>query len=707
MNALLCFLVSTGLPALQADQQQAEAAAMKGLRFLARTQQQDGGWPVSGFTPQDRLADVALCALAFQAQGSTVKGGEFREPLRRAVRFLQRHVPARGPLMVEKAAGPVASWQRFESWYAALAALALSEVHLCQPSALNEGVLRSLAERLRFLRKPGGAWCHDLEPKVRQIKGLGKATYSDDMVAVTNLCVLGLLRIRAAGIELPTGTLDDRLIAYYDETQNEDGGFQYGRNHVWLPAKKSEPGRTTGALLVCVDLFGPFDNRCHLAARYLEQNFAEIPFSSGHGGNPFLISYVTGAWACAKWSTSFRSRFLERFGSDLRRRQREDGSFQLTGNAWTTKANNTAGAVLCLLAGQGKLSFTRPQPWSATIDRQVGALRGARKKPAQEKIRKERIQGAWKWLSQQRHRDGYWDGRWGDRHVDLALTGAVALGMLANGDRQRRGIVQEAVRHLAAEVDKLAIGGWKPGGRSHLGFQLPIALVALCAYGQRDPDIVQAVRHAIDRLVATQWSDGGWSYDNDPAGRKLYTLLSTTTGAVAALAVARRTGYAVPKDTITKGLEYLRACATDDGGLGYCPDPKHPILARDRRRYARSEPGRTFAALGAMCLVGTGRDVMVRKAIANLRPQLRTWAQDEVGQHLWFNILWASFAEPLLPDSVRSEWQDTLATVLARQGKDGSFAWSGLAWSAMLSSDPMQDRFATGVALYLLAQSRL
>ncbi|MHC4853908.1 MAG: hypothetical protein ACYTF5_18025, partial [Planctomycetota bacterium] len=394
MNVLLGFLISAGLPALQGDPQpssrplaaeitepQAQDAAIQGLRFLARTQQQDGGWPVSRLTPQDRLADVALCALAFQAQGSTLDAGEFKEPLRRAVRFLQRRVPARGPLVVRKGARPGGSWQRFESWYAALLALALSEAHLDRPSALNAAVLGSLAERLRFLRKPGGAWCHDLEPKVRQIKGLGKAIYSDDMVAVTNLCVLALLRIRAAGIELPAGTLDDKLIAYYDETQNADGGFQYGRNHAWLPARRSEPGRTTGALLVCVDLFGPFDRRCWLAARYLDRNFAQIPFSSGHAGNPFLISYVTGAWACARWSTSFQSRFLKQFGSDLLRRQRQDGSFTLTGNAWTTNANNTAGAVLCLLAGQGKLSFTRPQPWSATIDRQAHAWEPADKKP--------------------------------------------------------------------------------------------------------------------------------------------------------------------------------------------------------------------------------------------------------------------------------------------------------------------------------------
>ena len=44
-----------------------------------------------------------------------------------------------------------------------------------------------------------------------------------------------------------------------------------------------------------------------------------------------------------------------------------------------------------------------------------------------------------------------------------------------------------------------------------------------------------------------------------------------------------------------------------------------------------------------------------------------------------------------------------MATLLAGQRNDDSFAWPGMAWSAMLPKEPMHERFATGVACYLLS----
>ena len=395
---------------------------------------------------------------------------------------------------------------------------------------------------------------------------------------------------------------------------------------------------------------------------------------------------MTGAWACARWSDGLRERFRRRFGADLLRRQKEDGSFALTENAWTTKANNTAAAVLGLLADRGRLSFTRPQPWSASVDRPVTASQSS----------------ARKWLAKHRRADGSYDGNWGARHVDLALTALVTLGDLASGSES----TAKSVDYLASAVHRLAAKDWQLGHRSHLGFQLPMALVALCAHGQRSRRGARAVRHIVDRLVATQWADGGWSYDDGEKGNELYTLLSTTTGVVAALAVAHRMGYAVPAATLEKGIGYLRACANEDGGLRYCPDPKHPILAKDRARYVRSEPGRTLAGLGAMHLAGAGKDGIVQRGFGYLRPRLRQWLRGSADRHLWFNVFWASYAAPAMPGDLRKTWRAELTMLLARQRADGSFAWPEMAWSAMLAKDPMHERFATAVALYLLAWPR-
>src|SRR5690242_21418923 len=79
-------------------------AVEKGAKWLVSTQGKDGGWGQDGgetsYVRQGEhlesngndVANTAVVAEALMHAGSSAKGGQYREPLRRAVDFILKHV---------------------------------------------------------------------------------------------------------------------------------------------------------------------------------------------------------------------------------------------------------------------------------------------------------------------------------------------------------------------------------------------------------------------------------------------------------------------------------------------------------------------------------------------------------------------------------------------------------------------------------------
>lgn len=690
--ALAAGVLAAALPAQgEADAESRAAAIAAGLGWLVRAQQDDGGMPAPPLQAHDRFVDTTFAALALLAAGERLDGGAHHPALRRLVRWLQDAVPERGPLRVARPRPE--DWQRFETWYAALAGLLFAELLQQSPAPDLERTARALRARIVALQKENGGWCHDLQPRVRQIPGLGRAEYSDDLCAVGCLCVAALDALAGAGVNAPADHPDEVLergIAWLLALQNGDGGFDYGTGHPAAEALLSEPGRSAGSLFALLPLLGRDDARCLRAAGHLDHEFPVLPLSAWHGNRPFVISWLHGAWCCARWGSAASARYLAEHGPDLLRRQRDDGSFGLGTSVWDTDAIGTATAVLCLLGGRSALRCTAP----------VAA--GAAHAPAAAAAR---------WLLECGASDGgadgqegqalRLDGRWGDRSVDLALTGVAARALrefdpLGHGHR-----AVAAARWAAAEVAALHGRDFELGRRSHLGFQLPLVLPLLLDH-RGDDGVARAARRVVGELAASQRADGGWSYDRDP----LYTLLSTTAPVLITLCDARAAGLRVPEATLSRAADYVEACQGAGGGFRYCPDPSHPILARDRARYLREEVPRTVVAVAALAAAGRAGGEAHARGVAFLERHLTKESLPDDDHHLWFSLLWGDrLAGPPL---LRARWDELVAARLeALREDDGGQRWPGMAWSGALGRPPMYPVFATAAALHLrVAPSR-
>ena len=89
--------------------------------------------------------------------------------------------------------------------------------------------------------------------------------------------------------------------------------------------------------------------------------------------------------------------------------------------------------------------------------------------------------------------------------------------------------------------------------------------------------------------MRTQNDEGGWRYQPRPQDADL----SVTVCQVMALRAARNAGFAVPKATIDRALDYVKACQNPDGGFRYMRSGAAPSVAGTEggSQFARSAAG--------------------------------------------------------------------------------------------------------------------
>ena len=199
---------------------------------------------------------------------------------------------------------------------------------------------------------------------------------------------------------------------------------------------------------------------------------------------------------------------------------------------------------------------------------------GAQNRPLENEMTPalhEAVERGFQYLQSQQNSDGsFGRGRYG-RNVGISALAALAF--MADGNLPGRGPYGDEVsRALEFILAHSTESGLLAADTSHgpmygHGFAT-LFLAELYGMNQGAPlerRVHDALVKAVELIVGTQNHEGGWRYNPVPYDADV----SVTIAQVMALRAARNAGIRVPRETIDRAVEYVRACQNPDGGFKY------------------------------------------------------------------------------------------------------------------------------------------
>jgi hypothetical protein len=197
------------------------------------------------------------------------------------------------------------------------------------------------------------------------------------------------------------------------------------------------------------------------------------------------------------------------------------------------------------------------------------------------------------YLAGQQREDGSFGTRGYRRNV--AVCGLAGLAYLASGNTPGRGprgdAIDGCIDYLLENTSDSGLIGAPAGTERGPMYGHGFAALFLCeTYGMSlREDLRDRLSEAIGLIVQTQNDEGGWRYQPRPRDADL----SVTVCQVMALRAARNAGLAVPKETIDRAMEYVKACQNADGGFRYMRSggPLSGTPTEGRSQFARSAAG--------------------------------------------------------------------------------------------------------------------
>lgn len=263
------------------------------------------------------------------------------------------------------------------------------------------------------------------------------------------------------------------------------------------------------------------------------------------------------------------------------------------------------------------------------------------------------------------------DGGWSDTQFP-SNTGATALcclAFMAEGSRPRVGKygrqLDRGLEFLLknAQTSGVLVGkGANPYGP---GYEHAFATLALLlAYGDMPwhPEMRDILSRALQLILRSQHLDGGWRYQMSREG---LSDMSVTANVLWVLRTAKKAGFTVPAEAITRGVKFVEQCALPDGHFRY----------------------RSFGLQAAPSLGGTG--VIALSNNGNLNHPLIGPARDKIAyeysrytvedlkeqRYFIFGCFYASLAMYSCGDVYFVPWFRKAIQVLKEsQRKDGEFA---------------------------------
>lgn len=182
-----------------------KAAVKKGLKFLARHQNDDGSFGRGSYS-----RNVAICAIggmAFMAGGATPGRGPYGRQVARCVQYLLANKQESGFITVGEAAshGPM--------YGHGFATLFLAECYGMTPDSTIRESLVEAVDLIVETQNEDGGWRYKPAP-------------AEADISVTICQIMALRAARNAGVYVPNETVD-RCIDFVKRSQNPDGGFMY------------------------------------------------------------------------------------------------------------------------------------------------------------------------------------------------------------------------------------------------------------------------------------------------------------------------------------------------------------------------------------------------------------------------------------------------------------------------------------------------
>ncbi len=171
--------------------------------------------------------------------------------------------------------------------------------------------------------------------------------------------------------------------------------------------------------------------------------------------------------------------------------------------------------------------------------------------------------------------------RWGQ---NLGICSLAGLAFLSRGMRLGLGTQGELLARIAARLQAFSL----PNGfifddrtKSHGPmYEHAFATLFLTEVHGTGPNanFENTIKSAIDLIVLSQNSQGGWRYDPRPTEADV----SVTVSQVMALRAAKNAGFFVPEETIQRAIDYLQRAQNPDGGFAYQLDgspSRYPLTA--------------------------------------------------------------------------------------------------------------------------------
>ncbi|MCZ2340331.1 MAG: hypothetical protein LC104_00880 [Bacteroidales bacterium] len=282
-------------------------------------------------------------------------------------------------------------------------------------------------------------------------------------------------------------------------------------------------------------------------------------------------------------------------------------------------------------------------------------------------------------------RDGsYSDSRSGFGNV--AITGLAGLALMSGGHQPGRGAYGQAVARaahwIAERGERSSPIGYlnnadallSHGGMYQHGFG---ALFLAEVHGMlHDPAAAARIRDVLAKAVTmtrnSQNREGGWRYEPVPNQADV----SVTVAQLMALRAARNAGLYIPKSTVDKCVEYIKACQRSDGGFCYIKG----------QGFAGSAFARSAAAVVGLFSAGEyeGREIeRGLKYLMNFLPGDRHPIRDVRPEHYYYGQYYAALAMWTAGGNYWSTWFPAIRDeLLARARTTPRGIWSDYHGSA-------------------------
>jgi squalene cyclase len=244
------------------------------------------------------------------------------------------------------------------------------------------------------------------------------------------------------------------------------------------------------------------------------------------------------------------------------------------------------------------------------------------------------------------------DGGWGHSHR-VANTALALMAFMV------KGYMPEQPPHGAAMskgIDFLLKSAREGGG--YMGssmYEHGLATLALSeAWGMssRSEQIRDTLKRAVDVILRSQNSQGGWRYQPRPESADI----SVTVMQIVALASAKEAGILVPDQTIERALKFVRSLQNENGGFGY---------------QSAHDPGfaRTAAGVTSLLMCGERESQAVQKGLQYLKTNPAT--------HQWFMYghYYAVQAMYQAGESYYQQWYPKIRDTLLKSQKANG-AWN-------------------------------